>query len=288
MNNEEASQLFLQPQSVSAAIAALTGNAVFVAGGTWVMRAGLRGESKDSVFVSLSRIPELRGIQDLGKTVRIGALVTHEGVVAGVDAMPEMGALAQAATHSANPAIRRVATVGGNICTHDFPASDLVPALIALNATVDVCASVGAQTLQIEDYISTRSARPPGEILTFVQIARQSGYSAHVRGLLRKAGEYPIVNVSTFVVVNSNRTITSARIAVGAVELAPRRWRGLERALVDQPFDAARVATIAQDHLEEFTPRDSVDATGWYRLRILPGLARQAFADIAQQMEEES
>ncbi len=187
---------------------------------------------------------------------------------------------------SANPAIRRVATLGGNICAQGFAAPDLVPALIALNATVEVRSKVGAETLDIEDYLLARPTRPSDEILTGIQVTRQSGWSAHARGLLRQAGEYPVANVSAFIDADDGGTINSARIAVGAVEPVPRRWQSLENALVGQPIDAVCLGNIALDHLGDFTPRDGVDSPGKYRLRILPRLAEHVFADIAKQMQE--
>jgi carbon-monoxide dehydrogenase medium subunit len=277
--------MYLQPLSVEAAVLALRGDAVLVAGGTWVMRAPLRDEDGGRVFVSLAKIPELHTISADDTSLNLGALVTHHELAAAAIPLLEMTALAQAAEQSANPAIRRAATLGGNICTTGFAAADLVPALIALTATVDVKSAAGTTSLKVEDYIQTRGCRPLDEVLTKVRIPRLSGRSAHARSLLRQAGDYPVANMSVYLELDKGGMIDVVRIAVGAVETLPKRWHALERALKRQPFSNRQMADMAQPLVDEFTPRDGIDAPGWYRLRILPRLIEQVFADLAGQME---
>jgi len=278
-------QTYRQPLSVDAAISALGGGAVALAGGTWIMRAPLRDEDIDRIFVSLAKIPALHLISVDAGRLKLGALVTHHALAAAVVSLPEMAALAQAAGHSANPAIRRTATIGGNICTQGFAAADLVPACVALGASVAVQSAAGASTLPIEDYMRTRASRPEDEILCTISVPRRPGRSAHARGLLRQAGEYPVANVSVYLELDKHGMIATLRIAVGAVEALPKRWRSLEQALTGQPLKTPLVADLVQSLTDEFTPRDGIDAPGWYRLRILPRLVEQAFGDVAAQME---
>jgi len=183
---------YQEPHSVDDAISALGDDTVLVAGGTWVMRAPLRDEHHDKVFISLAKIPELQEISADNTSFHLGALVTHHTLAAKAGHLPEMSALAQAAGQSANLAIRRAATLGGNICTQGFAAADLVPALMTLNAVAEVQSTAGTTTLKVEGYIQTRGDRPSSEVLTSVNIPRLPGRSAHARGLLRQAGEYPV------------------------------------------------------------------------------------------------
>ena len=66
--------------------------------------------------------------------------------------------LAQAAAQAANPAIRRVATLGGNLCSVVFAASDLAPALVAAGAEVEIQNARGAARRPVEAFL----ARAPG------------------------------------------------------------------------------------------------------------------------------
>ncbi len=69
--------------------------------------------------------------------VSFGASVTHAALAKAIAGLPGLEGLAAAATGAANPAIRRVATVGGNLCALDFAAADLVPTLLALDARLN-------------------------------------------------------------------------------------------------------------------------------------------------------
>ena len=83
----------------------------------------------------------------------------------------------------------------------------------------------------IEQYLKTRTKRQKDEILTSIQIPRGDFRSAHVRLLMRKAGEYPIANLSIRYSIDETGSVQEARIVVGAVESTVRRWIKLENAL---------------------------------------------------------
>ena len=57
--------------------------------------------------------------------------VTHAELAAAVAEIPGLEVLASAAERSADPAIRAMATIGGNLPASDFAAADCVPALLS-------------------------------------------------------------------------------------------------------------------------------------------------------------
>ena len=136
---------------------ALGGDAALLAGGTWVMRAHHRGEPFAHAYVSLLEVPELAAAT-LGERSSLGALLTHEDLAAlDPDAGP-LGAIAQAARTSAFPAIRTVATLGGNLCAAGFREAELSAALLALDAEVEVVSPAGTTILPLDTYLDTRPA----------------------------------------------------------------------------------------------------------------------------------
>ena len=245
--------------------------AVLFAGGTWAMRGPM-----DRPFVTLSGIPGLDLIEGQGGQLILGALVTHEALARALSTDPGRAALALAAGESATPAVRRMATLGGNICTADFASPDLVPALLVLGACVTIVTAQGVEDLPLADYLAT----PPGpHVLTHVKLPAVTGRSTHVRLMQRQAGEYPLAALSMALKADPDGTIRDLRIAVGAVEARPRRWPALEAALIGCTPDPAALRGIARD-LSDFIGRDAVDAPGWYRTRVLPGLVARAFATL--------
>ena len=100
------------------------------AGGTWIMRSPIRHEAHKPHYVAIGKIQELTAIRIDTDVVEIGAMVTHAALASVLADLPEFDVLATAAGRSANPAIRAMATVGGNLSTSGFAAADCVPALL--------------------------------------------------------------------------------------------------------------------------------------------------------------
>lgn len=240
------------------------------------MRAPLRGEALSGDHVALLRVEELSRIDVSGDVLTIGAAVTHDGIAAALAGIAEFSALAMAATKSANPAIRRVATLGGNLCTTGFAAADLVPALLALDAEVTFVARNGWQQISVERFLAQRHALLPEALVTAVSLRRAARTSAHARLPLRKAGgDYPVAIVS--VSLGARHGERRTRVAVGAVEEVARRWTQLEAAIDALPVvDPEAGARAARALLADFQPRNGPEAPGWYRLEALPALMRRA------------
>lgn len=266
-------------RSVPDALAALaergpTGAAF--AGGTWIMRSPIRDEPLAADYVATGRIAELTAVTIDSDTIEIGAAVTHTKLAAALEGLPEFAALATAAGSSANPAVRNAATIGGNLATTAFAAADCVPALLCLDAEVEISSRDGRERMSLEGFLGIRSTLAPGHLLTRIIVPRHGRSSAHARLPLRKAGDYPVAIVSLAISCDAAGRVATARAAVGSVEPVARRWQRLEAALIGHPLEPARLAKLAQDFTDDFTGRDSVEVPAWYRLSVLPSLVRRA------------
>ncbi|MDW6020162.1 FAD binding domain-containing protein [Mesorhizobium sp. BAC0120] len=246
------------------------------AGGTWIMRAPIRREAQAPFYVGVGRIPELNAIDVAADRIHIGASVTHARLAAQLAGVAPCHGLATAAGSAANPAIREMATVGGNLSTSDFSAADLPPALLCLDAEVELATTGGRENLPLERFLATRRDLDPGTLVTGVTILRRPVLTGHARLPLRKAGDYPVAIVSLAVQLNQNGVVEDGRVAVGSVESSARRWPGLERKLVGHPLDPRQAEALAEAELGAFTGRDGVEAPGWYRVQVLPALVRRA------------
>ncbi|PVA09564.1 molybdopterin dehydrogenase [Pelagivirga sediminicola] len=256
-----------------------------IAGATWLIRAPLRKEAVPQNYLSLTRIAEMKGITCTDDAVTIGALATHQELADTLAGDGQFQGLAAAGGTSANPGVRRLATVGGNICATGFAAADVVPALLAQDAKLEIISAEGRSAIALETYLSTRTARPDGELVIKAVLPRTQAISAHARLTMRAAGDYPVAIVSVCGTLDDLGKLAALRIAVGSVESAARRWTALEQALTGQDLSPDLAETTARAHLGEFTGRDAVDAKGSYRVRVLPHLVRLAFADLRAQRE---
>jgi carbon-monoxide dehydrogenase medium subunit len=231
-------------------------------------------------YVALKRIPELNGWTRGADGLRLGALLTHTNL-AGIDGGPPCACIIQAASRSAFPQVRNVATIGGNIAAKGFAEADLVPALLAAQARIEVRGPGGTATLPLEDYLPDRARRPSGELIVRIHVpapARRG--SAFERLAVCAQAEYPVVNVAVSVDVSAG-LITAARVAVGSVEPVARLCPDAAAQLVGHPVgDAAATRDAGEAAAAELTARDGLDAPGWYRLAVLPALVRRAVARI--------
>jgi aerobic carbon-monoxide dehydrogenase medium subunit len=247
-----------------------------LAGATWIMRAPLRRQRPASSYVAISKIDVLRHMTVDDRQIGIGACVTHAELAHQLAPLPDCGALVSAAVSSANPAIRNVATIGGNLCAADFAAADLVPALLCLDAEIELQMPSGVERLTMSRFLDLRAGLEPGQIVRRVIVPRAARRSAHIRLPLRKAGDYPVAIVSMAVTLDAGASIRSARAAVGSVEQTARRWQELEADLTGHLLDPARAAEKAARHRDAFRGRDGIEAPGWYRVQVLPALIRRA------------
>jgi carbon-monoxide dehydrogenase medium subunit len=256
-----------------------------LAGGTWIMRAPLRGEQHRPAYVCIARLEGLRATEIDDRALRVGSCATHAELASFLLPHPEFAALAQAAANSANPAVRNMATIGGNLCAADFAAADLVPALLCLEAEAELRSNAGGpERMSLSDFLAARKTFGPGTLLTHIIVRRQRRLSAHVRLPLRKAGDYPVAIVSASCVATEDGMFSNPRIAVGSVEPTARLWRGLEDKLQGTPLDPAAAAAAAAETIGDLDGRDGVEAPGWYRLRVLPALVRRAVEEIRHRL----
>ncbi|MDA9542435.1 FAD-binding molybdopterin dehydrogenase [Bradyrhizobium sp. CCBAU 21362] len=280
MDTSDTGSVYVAP-SLTAALDALDeggSEAAPFAGGTWIMRAPIRHEPLKSRYVAIGKIPELHAIKVDADVVEVGAAVTHAALAAALAELSEFDVLTAAASRSANPAIRTMATIGGNLATTAFSAADCVPALLCLDAEVEIASRGGRERISLEQFLTIRSTLAPGRLIHRIIVSRRGRKTVHARLPLRQAGDYPTAIVSLAVSIDEVGHVRTARVAVGSVEPVARRWERLEDALAGHPLNAARAAEAAVELADEFTGRDSADVPAWYRVRVLPGLVRRAVA----------
>ena len=143
------------------------------AGGTELVPAIGLGLRRPTAIVDLKRVEALKGIEvDAdGRTVTIGAAVTHRRLSEHPAVREHLPTLAGAASRVGNARVRSTGTVGGNLCFAE-PRSDLGCVLMALGATAEVRSARGARTLLIHELIvgAFETSVAEDEILTTVTV----------------------------------------------------------------------------------------------------------------------
>jgi carbon-monoxide dehydrogenase medium subunit len=273
-----------EPTSVAEAVdlgARLGEDARFLAGGTDLIIQMRRGKLRPRHLISLQRVRGLDAIHDNG-AVTLGARVTHRSIERHAGFHGRLRGLVEGAEVVGGHQIRNAGTVGGNIANAS-PAADVVPVLLALDATVSCLGAAGARTLALESLLvgAGRTALRPGELLTAIHFAALPAHSAtaFLKAGRRRAMEISLVCVAARLTLDpAHERCTEARIALGAV--APATWRGhaAERALEGRAPTAELFAEAGRIAAAACQPIGDVRASARYRRLLVATLVARALA----------
>ncbi len=226
--------------------------------------------------LDVNGLAELRGIAETDGHWTIGARTTWTDVAR--HPLPAaFDALRQAAREVGSPQIQNVATVAGNLCNAS-PAADGVPALLALDAEVEVRSAVGIRYLPLGQFIlgNRRTALGGGEMVTAIRVPKRSaaGGSAFAKLGARRYLVISIAMAAARLVVEDG-TVREAAVAVGACSAVARRLAGVEAALRGRSVCALQDAVLAAP-MEELSPIDDVRGTAGYRVEAAREIVARA------------
>ena len=298
-------------------------------GGTDLVVNIRRGIVAPPVLIDMNGVAELAAIKadatslEIGASVRLSDVATHPAIVA------HYPVLAQAAAHIAGPTHRNMGTVGGNLCLdtrcifynqsewwrdanhhclkttgticHVAPksrgvcfatfAGDLAPALLTLNAEVDIAGPSGQRTIPLDKlYIGfARQDMPvtetqgdgkyylalrPDEIITAVRAKNTPGLrSAYDKIRIRKSIEYPVAGVAVALKKDGGR-LTDLRVAMTGTNPRPVLLEGAAK-LCGGPLDARVFKGLDALVRDQIMPMKTTFTPGHYRRRVAGVLARR-------------
>lgn len=278
---------YLRPDRIEDALEALARQPLaIVAGGTdfYPARVGL---PLDDDVLDITALPGLRGIVDRGDTWHIGALTTWTDVIR-ADLPRTFDGLKLAAREVGGVQIQNAGTVCGNLCNAS-PAADGVPALLALDARVDLASAAGSRSLPLADFITgnRRTERAASELVVGLTLPKATGRDASTFLKLgaRKYLVISIVMASAWVELAEDGSVAAARVAIGACSPVAERLPDLESRLAGVA-PAEMSAAVAPDLLiAELSPIDDVRGTADYRLDAAVTVTRRVLTDVAHRLE---
>jgi carbon-monoxide dehydrogenase medium subunit len=266
---------FFIPRSIDEAIGLLAqhgADLVVMGGGTIVMGMVNDGLLFPSKAMSLARAG-INGVRAVDGQIEIGAATT----IARLAQLDRLPILAQAASMFGAPAVRNMATVGGNLFAAP-PAGDIAVPLLALDAQAELAGPHGRRTLPLAQFFTGlgQTARAADELVVALRVPQAAGQSAYLRYGRRQANTPAVVAVAARVMSEADGTVVDARIALGAAGPHPLRARQAEAALIGKLLDPSSIADAAQAAQAECDPPTDALASSWYRRRMVGVYVRRA------------
>ena len=243
------------------AASALSANrsARFLAGGTLVMRALNEGDQSIGMVVRTSD-PAFRSIQSQGDRVIIGAGVTMSQILESRD----LDFLHAAARVVGGPAVRNMATIGGNLFA-PHPYGDLTAALLVAEATVAIAGGYSARTMPLPDLLRDRE-RQPAALVASITVQRPRGPNGLRFLKVARVKPKGVAILSIAAALSGGAT----RVAYNGMGPTPMRALAVERALEGKALDASGIAPALAVAAEGTAPFDDAMASAWYRREVLP------------------
>jgi carbon-monoxide dehydrogenase small subunit/xanthine dehydrogenase small subunit len=246
-----------------------------LAGGTDVLVQAKDGAVARASLFDVSGVRELRGIEDRGDHLWIGAATTHTEMMASPLVARFAPALPAACAVVGGPQIRNRGTLGGNLANAS-PAADSVPPLYVADAVVEVVSVSARRDVPIEQFFTgpRRSVLARDEIIVGVRIPRRDGVrGAFLRLGQRRAQAISKVSVAVGITFDEGKA-DWVRVALGSVAPTVVRARRTEQVLLAGGRDARREARAMV--MEEIAPIDDLRSTREYRREMAGILLERA------------
>ena len=272
---------YLRPKTVPEAVAMLQQHgdeAKILSGGQSLIPMMKLRLARPGFLIDINRISGLSYVKEEGGYLKIGGLTREAELEASPLVRSKYPILLDTAHVIADPQVRNMATVGGNLA-HGDPANDHPATMVALGAQVIATGPEGERVIPIEDFFVSvfATALQHEEILTEIRIpvppARSGG--AYFK-LERKVGDFATVAVAAQLTLDEKGVCHKVGIGLTNVGPTPVKARKAEEFLRGKKPDESNIAQAAQLAADESTPSPDLRGPVEYKKGLVKELAKRA------------
>lgn len=274
---------YLRPKTVPEAIAMLQqygDDAKVLSGGQSLIPMMKLRLARPSHLIDINRISGLSYVKEDGGFLKIGGLTREAEVEASAVVRQKYPILIDTATVIADPQVRNLATVGGNLA-HGDPANDHPATMIALGAQIVATGAKGERVIPIDSFFKSlfETDLKHDEILTEIRIpvppAKSGG--AYFK-LERKVGDFATAAVAVQLTLDASGTVQKIGIGMTNVGPTPLRAKKAEAALTGKKPDQATIEQAAKLAADESKPSSDLRGPAEYKRGLIKEFTRRAIA----------
>jgi aerobic carbon-monoxide dehydrogenase medium subunit len=277
---------YLAPETLPEAVQMLSqnGDAKILAGGQSLIPMMRFRLAAPAVLVDLNRLNFLEYIREEDGLLKIGAL-TREATIDGSSLVRERyPLLADTARVVADPLVRNMSTIGGNLA-HADPANDHPATMLAYQAELVATGPQGERTIPVSEFFlgPFESSLTPDEILTEIRIPAPGAISSGAYYKLeRKVGDFATAAVAVQVRLDESGNCVQAGIGLTNVGLTPIRALAAEEALIGQPLEDSNIREAARLAAEAAEPESDQRGSEEYKRHLIKTLTGRALRKAAE------
>ena len=258
-----------------------------IAGGTSLIIMMRQRLLTPKVVISLARIPKFEKITYNAKDgLRIGAGARHRDIELSAAVQKHYPLLQETFRKVAQPRIRNMGTVGGNLAGGD-PLTDPGASLIALDAEVTLSSSKSQRRLPLDEFFIDyyQTALEPGELLTEIHVPppQRPGW-CHIKFTPRSIEDFATVGVA-ITLHAKNGTCEDVRLGLNSVASTIVRAKKAEAVLRGKSIDDATLQKMGEVAATECDPMDDNRGSAEYKREMVKVLVRRAAAEALKMIE---
>jgi aerobic carbon-monoxide dehydrogenase medium subunit len=230
-------------------------------------------------LVDLADIPDLKGIRSDGGDIVIGAMTTQHEIVGSDLLAAKIPILREASLLIADPQVRYVGTLGGNVANGD-PGNDMPAVMMCLGASYQVIGNSGERSILARDfYLGTYlTALKLGEILANVRIpVPVAGHGFAYEKLKRKIGDYATAAAAVILTMNGG-TVAACSIGLTNVADTPLWAEEAAKVLTGSTLDPATIKRALAAAEAITSPASDARGPAHYRTKMAGVMLARALA----------
>jgi len=173
---------------------------------------------------------------------------------------------------------------GGRVCWAVF-SGDTAPALLTLDARLELASPRGTREVPLAGFYvnegALRIAKAHDELVTAVRVppSRAGWRGVYKKYRVRQSIDYPLAGVAAVMRKSADGTCLEARLALTAVNPAPKLVEAAGR-LQGRRYDPALVEEVAHEAIRTGKPLRTSASTPEYRRHILRVFVRRALQEL--------
>ncbi len=220
-------------------------------------------------LVDLAGIAELKGVRSDGNDIVIGAMTTQHELIGSDLLAAKIPILRETSLQIADPQVRYVGTLGGNVANGD-PANDMPALMLCLNATYHVAGNGGERRVAARNFYQGTyvTALAAGDVLTAIRIpVPAAGHGYAYEKLKRKIGDYATAGAAVVLTMKGGK-VESCSIGLTNVAETPLWAEEAAKILTGSALDTATVKRSVAAAEAITAPAEDARGPAQYRTKM--------------------